>query len=328
MNILGIFHGYPPYHNSGAEWMAKEVFDWLTTKGNICDVWASRYSGEPYPTNDNDSSLGSIFGGIIEPDISRYDVIITHLNNSGTAVNMGRKYRKPVVFISHSDQYYGWIGVRPKGVYIVYNAEWTKFYLPKYAKHPCYTLHPPVIKDNYLVKGRKKQEYITLINTNENKGGYIFADIARQMPKTKFLAVKGAYGYQYECFPSNVKVIDNTPDMKSVYRQTKILLVPSLKESYGRVALEAMLNGIPVIAHGTMGLREACGDAAVFIDSDNRTNINAWKAAINKVNTEYDDWSEKVKLHYNGIDQQKELEGFLSFLHNILDDKWNHNRWI
>ena len=43
-----------------------------------------------------------------------------------------------------------------------------------------------------------------------------------------------------------MRVVDHTTDMRSVYAQTRVLLVPSVYESYGRVALEAAASGIPL----------------------------------------------------------------------------------
>ena len=45
------------------------------------------------------------------------------------------------------------------------------------------------------------------------------------------------------------------------------MCVPSQTEAYGRVAIEGMINGIPVVASAVAGLREAVGKAGVFIDN-------------------------------------------------------------
>ena len=46
----------------------------------------------------------------------------------------------------------------------------------------------------------------------------------------------------------------NTPDPREFYAVTKLLLMPSLWRTPGLVAMEAMLNGIPVLASNRGGL--------------------------------------------------------------------------
>lgn len=65
----------------------------------------------------------------------------------------------------------------------------------------------------------------------------------------------------------NVTVIPTQPDMRSVYAQTKILLVPSMWfESGARVGIEAIANGIPVLVESEGGTKDLLGDGAVVID--------------------------------------------------------------
>jgi glycosyltransferase involved in cell wall biosynthesis len=54
--------------------------------------------------------------------------------------------------------------------------------------------------------------------------------------------------------------MENTHDPRDFYRVTKVLLVPLLwNESFGLVAAEAMINGIPVLASDRGALREVVG---------------------------------------------------------------------
>lgn len=101
------------------------------------------------------------------------------------------------------------------------------------------------------------------------------------MPHVQFLAVRGGYGPQIRrCLP-NVEMIDSTLDITTaVYARTRILLMPSRVETYGRTALEAACSGIPTIAHPTPGLIESLGDAATFVD---RSSITSWVAAIDRL---------------------------------------------
>lgn len=49
-------------------------------------------------------------------------------------------------------------------------------------------------------------------------------------------------------------------DVREVYAQIDVLLCPSFRESFSRIAAEAMVNGLPVVASDLVELRELLGD--------------------------------------------------------------------
>jgi glycosyltransferase involved in cell wall biosynthesis len=54
----------------------------------------------------------------------------------------------------------------------------------------------------------------------------------------------------------------NTPDPRDFYRVSRVVLVPSVwRETFGRVAAEALANGLPVLASDRGALPETLGDA-------------------------------------------------------------------
>jgi glycosyltransferase involved in cell wall biosynthesis len=130
---------------------------------------------------------------------------------------------------------------------------------------PTIVAHPPVWPDQYRTTPGDK---VTLINLSPMKGGDLFYRLARSLPHRQFLAVKGGYGKQRANRVANVTVVEHTADMIGVYQQTRILLMPSTRESWGRVGIEAMCSGIPVIAAPTPGLLESLGPAGVFVPLD------------------------------------------------------------
>jgi glycosyltransferase involved in cell wall biosynthesis len=68
------------------------------------------------------------------------------------------------------------------------------------------------------------------------------------MPNRKFLGVKPYYGELWlPPAPSNIEWIPFDDDIRNILKRTRILLFPSYYESFGRIAVEAMYNGIPVI---------------------------------------------------------------------------------
>jgi glycosyltransferase involved in cell wall biosynthesis len=89
---------------------------------------------------------------------------------------------------------------------------------------------------------------ITLVNANINKGVNQFIELAKRMPTRRFLAVRPYYGELYvPAAPQNVEWVSFEDDIRKILKQTRILLVPSNYESFCRIAVEAMYNGIPVI---------------------------------------------------------------------------------
>ena len=61
---------------------------------------------------------------------------------------------------------------------------------------------------------------------------------------------------------TNLNRMANTPDPRDFYQVTRAVLMPSLwRESLGRVPIEAMANGIPVLASDRGALPETLGDA-------------------------------------------------------------------
>jgi hypothetical protein len=72
----------------------------------------------------------------------------------------------------------------------------------------------------------------------------------------------------------NITTMPFTPDPRGFYPpvvRTKLLLMPSLwLESFGLVAVEAMFNGVPVLASNRGALPETIGDAGFLFDIPDR----------------------------------------------------------
>jgi len=109
----------------------------------------------------------------------------------------------------------------------------------------------------------------------------VFYKLAERMPDVRFLGVVGAYGGQDIRDLPNVEIQPHTPNIRDdVYARTRVLLMPSSYESWGRTGAEAMASGIPTIAHPTPGLRESLGDSGVFVE---RPDLDGWEHAIRQL---------------------------------------------
>jgi glycosyltransferase involved in cell wall biosynthesis len=120
------------------------------------------------------------------------------------------------------------------------------------------------------------------VNPQPDKGVFVFARIAaepaRRRPEIPLLVVEGRgkagwleqTGIDFESL-GNTFVMANTPDPRDFYKVSKVVLLPSLwRESFGRVAAEALLNGIPVLASNRGALPETLSKAGFLFDIPER----------------------------------------------------------
>lgn len=157
---------------------------------------------------------------------------------------------------------------------------------------------------------------ITLINANVMKGLELFVALADRFPDKKFLGVRPYYNHiNVPEKITNIEWMDIQDDVRNVLRRTRILLVPSMYESWGRVAFEAMYNGIPVLysrpledtdpgrrpSGSTDGMEEWITDSGFKCRRD---DINEWVSAIHGLDdpATYTLYSEKACERAYGMD--------------------------
>jgi glycosyltransferase involved in cell wall biosynthesis len=161
---------------------------------------------------------------------------------------------------------------------IIYNTDWVKqsFSLPLQS----IVVHPPI--DMSKIASNTSRKYVTLISAVPHKGLSTFLEIAKQMSDVLFLAV-GGYTNTLTQSHSNITFIPSTRNIREVYEQTDILLVPSDYESWGMVASEGIACGIPVIACPTLGLQENLSYAGLYAE---QSAINGWVSIIRKLKSD------------------------------------------
>lgn len=301
MRVLAILHGYPPTQNAGAEWMLHEILKYLQDKGHTCQVAVDSEDFEGIKTVKLDRET-----------VRKADLIVSHLKKAGTALNIAEFYKKPFVFVAHNSNNFHILSAKKSKNFIsvIYNSEFVK----KACRYPNPSIicHPHVDCKRYKTRRGDK---ITLINLFERKGGKVFHNLARRLPEYKFLGVEGGYGKQEKEKLPNVSYMVNTPEAKKIYSQTRILLMPSVYESYGRTAVEAMCSGIPVIAAPTPGLKESLGNAGIFCQEEEE-----WLDAIRSLDDEkeYKRVSDLCTARVKEIEKMtlKELAALEKFLQN------------
>ena len=319
MRIVARLHGYPPRHNAGAEWMAHSMLRALVERGHEVTVWLSRYSGDGKPYDLDGVHVVPLAARLaFATAVRQANVLLSHLENGPATGSLARGYGKPLVVLCHNTH-------RPtfreaasgQTALAVYNSEWmaheAELFCAEYprAVRPEQSLivRPPVFADEYRTKPGDR---VTLVNCNLDKGGRLFEQLARRMPDTKFLAVRGAYGEQILPELPNVEVVDHVcgHEMRDqVYARTRVLLMPSSYESWGRAGVEALASGIPVVAHPTPGLVESLGEAGIFAD---RNDVDGYEAVLRKLQTA-SEWrlaSKRAKARSADLDPAADLSAW------------------
>jgi hypothetical protein len=126
-----------------------------------------------------------------------------------------------------------------------------------------------------------ERRFLTFVNPSTEKGVFVFARIAhelgRRRPDIPLLVVEGRGGSEWlhrvglGKVGGNLHVMANTPDPRDFYRVSKAMLVPSLvRETLARVPVEAMFNGIPVLASRRGALAETLAGAGFLFDVPER----------------------------------------------------------
>lgn len=276
MRVLAMVTAYPPTHCAGSEVMVHSLLRPLVARDHHVDVVLSRDAGAPY---DLDGVHVHPHKGKGDPFeyVKDADVIVAHLENTRRATTIGNMTGVPVVQILHNDNGHTTTYVQRGGAsLLVFNSEQMAAHFGSYGGRSI-VVRPPVDPVEYETT---PGDHITLINLSEDKGVSTFYAAAERLPERLFMGVVGAYGEQDVRDMANVEIVPHLPADRmrdDVYARTRILLMPSAHESWGRVAVEAMASGIPVIAHPTPGLREALDDAGIFA---NRGDIDAWVTAL------------------------------------------------
>jgi glycosyltransferase involved in cell wall biosynthesis len=149
-------------------------------------------------------------------------------------------------------------------------------------------IYPFIAFDNYRTK--TTSENVTFINPYPVKGSDIALQVARLCPEIPFTFVESwaltplyrrSLMERINAVP-NVTLLASQEDMRKVYSKSKILLVPSVwEEGYGRVANEAQISGIPVVASKRGGLPEAVGRGGILLDPAGP--IDQWVDAVRQL---------------------------------------------
>ena len=144
----------------------------------------------------------------------------------------------------------------------------------------------PVLWSETLAPADDARGFLTFVNPSPHKGAALFARLAERLgearPDIPILIVQSntdtaalalAQGVNLTRFPQ-ILVAPPIAMPRDLFALTRVLLVPSLfQEPFGRVAVEAMINGIPAIVSDRGALPETVRDGATVLP------VPAWMEA-------------------------------------------------
>lgn len=326
LRIAARVHAMPPEHNAGAEHMLVGMLRPLLERGHDVQVWLSQHGEEREPYAYRGIPVVPLASRLdFGKAVRRADAVVSHLESVPSTASLARGFGKPMIVVCHNTHRPSFRDMASGGTALaVYNSRWmereAELFFAEYPKgvHPGGSLivRPPVVAAEYATKPGNS---VTLVNCSEEKGGKVLAALARRMPDQQFLAVKGAYGEQVLPDLPNVEVLEHVrgEDMREqVYARTKVLLMPSSYESWGRVGVEAMASGIPVLAHPTPGLCESLSDAGVYVDRD---DIDGYEATLRRLLTpsEYRLAVKRAKARSVELDPSEDLSAWCAAVEEV-----------
>ena len=224
-----------------------------------------------------------LFHGIV--DRFRPDVILTYGGHwlAEQVIAAAKRRGLKVVFALHNFSYRGVDLFRPVDAVLV-PSRFARDHYRQTLGLNCTALPSPLAWDR-LCCSQVEGRYVTFVNPQPHKGVFFFARLAwelgRRRPDIPLLIVEGRA--PADCLGQtgldlsslrNLYRMPNTPDPREFYRVSRLVVMPSLWwESFGRVAAEALLNGIPVLASNRGSLPETLAGAGFLFDGPWATSL-------------------------------------------------------
>ena len=337
MTVVAVSHGYPPFWNMGGEVALHRAmtavvgnrvvltktekeytFENILVKKintkNVLDIYS-----DPLPIAKQLQAIGARVV-IVQNELSLGCVLaakilgIVSIVNVHTPPKYGRGIREAVV----------------RADFAVYN---TRTSAVQWGEPDAIVLHPPIPALPKEVKN--KGDAYTCLSSLKNKGVEVMLSLAERYPDKRFIIVRSpaeaTHGIpDLEERASRLPNVELHPrvDPKDVYKyfeQTRILLVPSMYETYGMSAIEAAGYGIPSIHVDTPHVREGIGDAAVLIKP---LSIEEAAIGIETIESDYITYSSRARERAEWLHarQGQEMQEFSAFISSVTKPYDRHLR--
>lgn len=332
MTVAALTHGYPPFWNMGGEVSLHRTISVLDNRKVVFTKTDEEYSFEGVEVKKIDTpdvlnikaSPMPIAKQLLEVDAK---LVIGQNELSLPAVHAARAAGAISVVNVHTPPRFG-RNIREAVVYADYAIYNTQTAATQWGEPDALVVHPPIseIPSNTSTNG----DAYTLLSSLRNKGVQVVLDLAKLHPDKRFIIVRSpaepTHGIpDLEERAAELPNVELHPrvDPKDVYKyfeQTRILLVPSMYETYGMSAIEAAGYGIPCVHVDTPHVREGIGEAAVLVSP---LSVEETAMGIELIESNYKAYSEaaRAKAEWLHARQAQELEKFAYFIANAQPPK-------
>jgi glycosyltransferase involved in cell wall biosynthesis len=165
--------------------------------------------------------------------------------------------------------------------------------------------------------------FITFFNPLPHKGlGIAHTLVMRRFPNRPFLFVEGFIDPEQHGInlsrSGNLVHARRSPDVATIYSMSHVVIIPSQwQEPFGRIALEAMLSDVPVVASRTGGLPESVGEGGILIDDF--SNAERWAEAIESLQDERvrQKWISAGRRHVKKFSLETQVKKLIAILKGI-----------
>jgi hypothetical protein len=325
MTVVALSHGYPPLWNMGGEvslhrsmtaikgkrvvltnTKSEYYIDGIqVTQINTPDVLNIKANPVPIANQLQDFNARVVIG---QNELSLPGVLAANSIGAVSIVNV------------HTPPKYGKL-IRQAVVsadYAVYNTETSA---KQWGEPRALVLHPPIsdLPSNTSTRG----DAYTCLSSLRNKGVQVVLSLAEMHPDKRFIIVRSpaepTHGIpDLEEQAAKLPNVELHPrvDPKDVHKylkQTRVLLVPSMYETYGMSAIEAAGYGIPTVHVDTPHVREGIGDAAVLVPA---LDVERTASGIELIEKNYNKYSlgARARAEFISKRQSQELEKFSEFI--------------
>jgi glycosyltransferase involved in cell wall biosynthesis len=285
---------YPPQRYSGADVTVHELCLALRARGVACGVLAAAAARA---RRADGAGLGGDYPifrharpeqGVGEA-VARFAPSIAVVQ-AGAAPALAEAFVArglPTLLYVHDVAFERWGGIprpHPRLAWLA-NSRFTAARLRERLGVQAELLRPLVTPERYRVDTRR--ERVLFVNPHPFKGADVALHLAERRPDVAFdfaeswRAGRGParrWRARAERL-SNLTWHGAAPDVRPFLARARLVLVPSRwEETWGRVATEAQVSGIPVLGAGVGGLPEAVGPGGLLVDPD--ADLAGWERAF------------------------------------------------